>query len=201
MEVIMEALPALGDAWALILQPVVLGYLVLGVVMGLCIGVFPGLGGIAGSVAFAALHVRHGPDPGSGADGRHGRSGADVGHLRLRSHGHSRIIGSARPPCSTVFRWPRTGKAARALSAAFASSLFGGLVGASFLTVFILIARPIVLEFRTPELLMITIFGLSMVGILAGRVAIKGLVAAGLGHADRHHRRRRVVGRSAHVVL
>ena len=44
----MEALPALSDAWALILQPVVLGYLVLGVVMGLCIGVFPGLGGIAG---------------------------------------------------------------------------------------------------------------------------------------------------------
>ncbi|RZV98525.1 MAG: tricarboxylate transporter, partial [Rhodobacteraceae bacterium] len=50
-----------------------------------------------------------------------------------------------------------------------------------FLTVFILVARPIVLEFRTPELLMITIFGLSMVGILAGRVAIKGIVAAGLG--------------------
>ena len=48
MEVIMEALPALSDAWSLILQPVVLGYLVLGVVMGLCIGVFPGLGGIAG---------------------------------------------------------------------------------------------------------------------------------------------------------
>ncbi|MEO0665081.1 MAG: tripartite tricarboxylate transporter permease, partial [Pseudomonadota bacterium] len=45
----------------------------------------------------------------------------------------------------------------------------------------ILIARPIVLEFRTPELLMITIFGLSMVGILAGRVPLKGIVAAGLG--------------------
>ena len=75
----------------------------------------------------------------------------------------------------------KKGHAARALSAAFASSLFGGLVGATFLTVFILIARPIVLEFRTPELLMITIFGLSMVGILAGRIAIKGIVAAGLG--------------------
>ena len=48
MDVIMEALPALGSAWDLILQPVVLGYLVLGVLMGLCIGVFPGLGGIAG---------------------------------------------------------------------------------------------------------------------------------------------------------
>ena len=72
------------------------------------------------------------------------------------------------------------GRACRCLPP-FASSLFGGLVGAAFLTLFILVARPIVLEFRTPELLMITIFGLSMVGILAGRVAIKGIVAAGLG--------------------
>ena len=48
MDILATALPALGDAWALILQPVVLGYLVLGVVMGLAVGVFPGLGGIAG---------------------------------------------------------------------------------------------------------------------------------------------------------
>ena len=48
MEVFATALPALNDAWGLILQPIVLGYLVLGVVMGLAVGVFPGLGGIAG---------------------------------------------------------------------------------------------------------------------------------------------------------
>ena len=48
MEIIMEALPALGDAWGLILQPVVLGYLVLGVLMGLCIGVSPALAGLLG---------------------------------------------------------------------------------------------------------------------------------------------------------
>ena len=48
MEVFATALPALSDAWGLILQPIVLGYLVLGVVMGLAVGVFPGLGGIAG---------------------------------------------------------------------------------------------------------------------------------------------------------
>ncbi len=48
MEIIATALPALGEAWGLILQPSVLGFLVLGVVMGLAVGVFPGLGGIAG---------------------------------------------------------------------------------------------------------------------------------------------------------
>ena len=67
------------------------------------------------------------------------------------------------------------------MSAAFASSLFGGLVGACFLTVFILIARPIVLAFGLPEMLMITALGLSMVAVLAGRLALKGLAAAALG--------------------
>ena len=44
MEIFVDAMPALGSAWIQILQPLVLGYLVIGVVMGLAIGVFPGLG-------------------------------------------------------------------------------------------------------------------------------------------------------------
>ena len=48
MEIFIDALPALAQAWQLILQPMVLGYLLLGVIMGLSIGIFPGLGGIAG---------------------------------------------------------------------------------------------------------------------------------------------------------
>ncbi|WP_299730457.1 tripartite tricarboxylate transporter permease [uncultured Tateyamaria sp.] len=180
MDVIMEALPALGDAWALILQPVVLGYLVLGVVMGLCIGVFPGLGGIAGLSLL--LPFMFGMDPILGLALMVGMV-AVVPTSDTFASVLMGIPGSSASQATVLDGFPmaKRGQAARALSAAFASSLFGGLVGAAFLTVFILIARPIVLEFRTPELLMITIFGLSMVGILAGRVAIKGIVAAGLG--------------------
>ncbi|MFK7870618.1 MAG: tripartite tricarboxylate transporter permease [Roseobacter sp.] len=180
MEVIMEALPALSDAWALILQPVVLGYLVLGVVMGLCIGVFPGLGGIAGLSLL--LPFMFGMDPILGLALMVGMV-AVVPTSDTFASVLMGIPGSSASQATVLDGFPmaKKGKAARALSAAFASSLFGGLVGATFLTGFILVARPIVLEFRTPELLMITIFGLSMVGILAGRVAIKGLVAAGLG--------------------
>lgn len=180
MDVIMEALPALGDAWTLILQPVVLGYLVLGVVMGLCIGVFPGLGGIAGLSLL--LPFMFGMDPILGLALMVGMV-AVVPTSDTFASVLMGIPGSSASQATVLDGFPmaKRGQAARALSAAFASSLFGGLVGAAFLTVFILIARPIVLEFRTPELLMITIFGLSMVGILAGRVAIKGIVAAGLG--------------------
>ena len=48
MEAFSIAMPALGDAFGMILQPFVIGYLVLGVCMGLAVGVLPGLGGIAG---------------------------------------------------------------------------------------------------------------------------------------------------------
>ena len=41
METLSIALPALSEAIGLITQPIVLAYLVLGVVMGLSIGVFP----------------------------------------------------------------------------------------------------------------------------------------------------------------
>ena len=174
------ALPALGDAASLIFQPIVLGYLVLGVVMGLCIGVFPGLGGIAGLSLL--LPFMFGMEPVLGLALMIGMV-AVVPTSDTFASVLMGIPGSSASQATVLDGFPmaKKGEAARALSAAFASSLFGGLVGAAFLTIFILIARPIVLEFRTPELLMITVFGLSMVGILAGRVAIKGIVAAGLG--------------------
>jgi len=180
MEFMTTALPALGDAASLIFQPIVLGYLVLGVAMGLCVGVFPGLGGIAGLSLL--LPFMFGMDPVLGLALMIGMV-AVVPTSDTFASVLMGIPGSSASQATVLDGFPmaKKGEAARALSAAFASSLFGGLVGAAFLTIFILIARPIVLEFRTPELLMITIFGLSMVGILAGRVAIKGLVAAAVG--------------------
>ncbi|MEO0677754.1 MAG: tripartite tricarboxylate transporter permease [Pseudomonadota bacterium] len=180
MDILSTALPALSDAWGLILQPIVLGYLILGVCMGLAIGVFPGLGGIAGLSLL--LPFMFGMDPVLGLALMIGMV-AVVPTSDTFASVLMGIPGSSASQATVLDGFPmaKKGQAARALSAAFASSLFGGLVGAAFLTVFILIARPIVLEFRTPELLMITIFGLSMVGILAGRVPLKGIVAAGLG--------------------
>ncbi len=180
MELFADALPALSSAWGQILQPIVMGYLVLGVTMGLAIGVFPGLGGIAGLSLL--LPFMFGMDPVLGL-------ALMIGMIAVipTSDTFASVLmgipGSSASQATVLDGFPmaKKGKAARALSAAFASSLFGGLVGAAFLTVFILVARPIVLMFKSPELLMVSVFGLSMVGILAGRIAIKGMVAAGLG--------------------
>ncbi len=180
MEIFADALPALSSAWGQILQPMVLGYLVLGVCMGLTIGVFPGLGGIAGLSLL--LPFMFGMDPVLGLALMIGMI-AVVPTSDTFASVLMGIPGSSASQATVLDGFPmaKKGKAARALSAAFASSLFGGLVGAAFLTLFILVARPVVLLFKSPELLMVSIFGLSMVGILAGRIAIKGVVAAGLG--------------------
>ncbi len=180
MDIFAAVVPALGDAFGLILQPQVLMYLALGVVMGLAVGVFPGLGGIAG--LSLVLPFMFGMDTVSGLALMVGMV-AVVPTSDTFASVLMGIPGSSASQATVLDGFPlaQKGQAARALSAAFASSLFGGLVGALFLTFFILMARPIVLAFALPEMLMITILGLSMVAILAGRVPLKGMAAAGLG--------------------
>jgi TctA family transporter len=180
MEIFATALPALGDAWSLILQPIVLAYLLLGVVMVLAVGVFPGLGGIAGLSLL--LPFMFGMEPVYGLALMIGMV-AVVPTSDTFASVLMGIPGSSASQATVLDGFPmaKNGQAARALAAAFSSSLFGGLIGAAFLTIFILIARPIVLAFGLPEMLMVTILGLSMVAVLAGRVPLKGLAAAGLG--------------------
>jgi putative tricarboxylic transport membrane protein len=67
------------------------------------------------------------------------------------------------------------------LSAAFLSSLIGGLIGTVFLTLSLPIARPLVLLFGSPELLMLCVLGLSFAGFLTGGAPLKGGLAACLG--------------------
>ena len=180
MEILTTALPALADAFGLILQPRQIVFLIMGVLLGLSVGVFPGLGGIAG--LSLVLPFMYGMEPVAGL-------ALMVGLIAVipTSDTFASVLmgipGSSASQATVLDGFPmaKKGEAARALSAAFVSSLFGGLLGALVLTFFILIARPLVLAFGLPEMLMITILGLSMVAILAGRVPMKGVVAACLG--------------------
>ncbi len=180
MNTLTDAMANLSQAFSLILQPMQLVYLTSGVLLGLTIGVLPGLGGIAGLALL--LPFMYGMEPVSGL-------ALMVGLIAVipTSDTFSSVLlgipGSSASQATVLDGFPlaKQGHAARALSAAFVSSLFGGLFGAVILTFFILIARPLILMFGLPEMLMITILGLSMVAILAGRVPLKGIVAAGLG--------------------
>ncbi|HEX2256559.1 MAG TPA: tripartite tricarboxylate transporter permease [Afifellaceae bacterium] len=180
MDLFATALPALGQAFSLLLQPEQLMYLMAGVLLGLWVGVLPGLGGIAG--LSLVLPFLYGMDTVAGL-------ALMVGMIAVipTSDTFSSVLlgipGSTSAQATVLDGFPlaRQGQAGRALAAAFSCSLYGGLLGAAILTFFLIIARPLILAFGLPEMLMLTVLGLSMVAILAGRVPLKGIIAAGLG--------------------
>ncbi len=180
MEFLSTALPALSEAFSLILLPSSLGFLALGVLLGLSVGVFPGLGGIAG--LSLVLPFLYGMEPVSGLSMMVGLV-AVIPTSDTFASVLLGIPGSSASQATVLDGFPlsKQGHAAKALAAAFASSLFGGLFGAVLLTFFIFMARPLILAFGLPELLLLTVLGFSMVGVLSGRSLLKGLVAAGLG--------------------
>jgi len=157
-------------------------YMTIGVVVGLVIGILPALGGIAGMSLL--LPFIYGMDPSSAI-------AMMIGMLAIlpTSDTFSSILmgipGSSASQATVLDGFPlaKKGEAARALSAAFASSLFGGVFGALILTGMVLIARPLILSFGSAELFMLAIFGLSMVGILSGSSLGKGIASCSLGLA------------------
>lgn len=170
------ALTALG----IFADPARLGLLLVGVLAGLIVGIIPGMGGIvavslllpyiyrldaiaAAAMLTGALAVVHTSDT---------ITSVLIGAPGSAASATSVIEGHALA---------RQGQAARALSAAFLSSLIGGLIGALGLTLSIPIARPLVLSLGSPELFMLTALGVSYAGSLLGREVRKGLLAGLLG--------------------
>ena len=155
-------------------------FLCVGVFLGLAIGIFPGLGGIAGLSLL--LPFIYGMDVTSALAMLIGLV-AVIPTSDTFTSVLMGIPGSSGSQATVLDGFPlaKKGEAARALSAAFSASLFGGLFGAVVLTVFVIIARPVILAFGSAELFMLTLLGLSMVGGLAGNSLIKGLSACSLG--------------------
>ncbi|NET31305.1 MAG: tripartite tricarboxylate transporter permease [Cyanothece sp. SIO1E1] len=155
-------------------------YLLLGVLLGLVIGIFPGLGGIAGLSLL--LPFLYGMDEVSALATLIGLvavipTSATFTSVLMGIPGSS----SSQATVLDGFALAKKGQASRALGAAFSSSLLGGLFGAIILTFFVQIARPMILLFGSAELFMLAIFGLSMVGSLSGKSLVKGVVACGFG--------------------
>ena len=161
-------------------DPLHLGLLMAGVLAGTVIGILPGLGGIA-CVAILLPFIY--------TLDVHTAMILLVGSLAV-VHTSDTITsvligtpGSAAAAATILDGHPlaKQGQAARALSAAFLSSMIGGLIGAVFLTLSLPIARPLVLLFGSPELLMLCVLGLSFAGFLTGGAPLKGGLAACLG--------------------
>lgn len=170
------ALSALG----MFFDPLRLALLLVGVLAGLMVGILPGLGGIVAVSVLLPFIFRL-----DAATALATLAGA----LAVVYTGDvitSVLVGTPGSPASAPTAMEghalaRQGHAARALSAAFLSSLVGGLLGIIGLTLAIPTARPLVMLLGSPELFMFTALGVAYAGSLLGRAPLKGLLSGLLG--------------------
>lgn len=151
-----------------------------GVFLGLIVGILPGLGGSAGLALI--LPFLFGMDPAMALAMMIGLQSVTATSDTFPSVLMG-IPGTASSQATVMDGFPmsKKGEAARALAAAFASSLFGGLFGALVLSCAILVAVPLLLAIGFGEQMMLIILSLTMVGVLTGVNVLKGLSAAALG--------------------
>jgi len=155
-------------------------FLVGGTLLGLVVGFLPGLGGIA--ALSLLLPFVYGGDPTLVLP-------MMIGLLAVTNTSDTFpavLVGipgtsSAQATILDGHALARQGEAARALGAAFSASLLGGLFGALVLTLAIQFARPLILGVGFGEQLMLVVLALTMVGMLTGASALKGLVMCGMG--------------------
>ena len=93
------------------------------------------------------------------------------------------IPGTAASQATILDGYPLAKKrqAARAFGAAFTVSVFGGIFGAIVLAISLPMITPIITSFDSPEIFMLALLGLTMVGSLSGGSISKGVAAALFG--------------------
>ncbi len=170
---------ALEGLMAVIRWPAI-GYLVLGVLVGIFFGAVPGLSGLVGMAillpftfdldAFSAFAFLLGMFAVT--------TTADTISSVLLG-----VPGTAGSQATILDGYPLAvrGEAARAFGAAYTVSALGGVFGALVLVLSIPVVRPLVMSFGSPEFFMLGVLGITMVGVLSGHSMLKGIVAGLLG--------------------
>jgi TctA family transporter len=171
---------AAGKALMQLIEPHRLMFLMLGCIMGLVLGIVPGIGGLAGTAML--LPFTFGMDPYSAFAlllglGATTATGDPIPAVLFG------VPGGAASAATVLDGFPmaKRGEAGRALSAAYMSSLMGGIFGAALLAVSIPILRPVMLYLGSPELLAFSVLGISMVAVLSGSAPLRGVGAGCLG--------------------
>lgn len=168
------------QALLLLMEPERLLYMFIGIGIGFVVGFLPGIGSTIGMAI--VLPFIFGMDPYAGI-------ALLIGVIAVNNISDTftavlfGIPGSASSQATIMDGFPlaQRGESARALGAAFFSSMLGGLIGAVVLFLAIPIAKPLILSFGSPELLMLSLFGLSMISLMVGKKPIRGIIVGILG--------------------
>ncbi len=163
-----------------VLQWPAIGYLAGGVLLGLYFGAVPGLSGLTGLALL--IPFTFGMEPTAAI-------AMLLGLLAVTTTSDSigavliGVPGTSAAAATVVDGHPmaRRGEAARALGAAFTSSAVGGVIGAVVLALSLPIVQPLLRAFAQPEIFMLGVLGLTMVGTLSSGSMVKGLAVASFG--------------------
>ena len=176
----MEMLHAVGNALVIILDPWRMLMLAIGVLVGLALGILPGIGGVAGLALLLPFTYKMDPYAAFAmllGMGSTTTTADPISAILFGAPGH------AASAATTLDGYPMTrrGEAGRALGASYMSALIGGLFGAALMGISLPLLRPVILFMGSPELLAIAVFGISMVSSLSGNAPLRGLAAACFG--------------------
>jgi putative tricarboxylic transport membrane protein len=171
---------AAGKAFLILMDPGRLMYLAAGCLMGLVLGIVPGIGGLAGTAMLLPFTFNMDPYSAFALLLGLGSTTATGDPIPAVLFG---VPGGAASAATVLDGFPmaKKGEAGRALSACYMSSMMGGIFGACLLAVSIPILRPVMLFLGSPELLAFAVLGISMVALLSGNAPLRGLAAGCLG--------------------
>src|SRR6201996_8821267 len=169
-----------GKAFLTLMEPHRLMFLGLGCIMGLVLGIIPGIGGLTGTAMLLPFTFNMDPSSAFALLLGLGATTATGDPIPAILFG---VPGGAASAATVLDGYPmaKKGEAGRALSAAYMSSLMGGIFGAMLLAVSIPILRPVMLYLGSPELLAFSVLGISMVAVLSGSAPLRGAAAGCLG--------------------
>jgi TctA family transporter len=157
-----------------------LGIIFIGVLIGITVGILPGIGGMTTVAIMLPFIYKWDP--------RVSLSLVISIYAATYSSGLITSIllgipGEANATATLLDGHPmaKKGEAGRAMGAGFMASLLGGIFGSIVLALLIPVARPIVLAITSPELFALAMVGVSFIAILSSTHKIKGLVMGLLG--------------------
>ncbi len=169
-----------GKAFLTLMEPHRLMFLGLGCIMGLVLGIIPGIGGLTGTAMLLPFTFNMDPYAAFALLLGLGATTATGDPIPAILFG---VPGGAASAATVLDGFPmaKKGEAGRALSAAYMSSLMGGVFGALLMAISIPILRPVMLFIGSPELLAFSVLGISMVAVLSGNAPLRGITAGCLG--------------------
>lgn len=161
-------------------DPAAIGFLILGVCIGIFIGILPAIGGMAAMALLLPLTFGMSSVAGVSlllAITAVSSTGGAITSILMN------IPGEATSVATMIDGFPMTqkGEAGRALGAMLMAASMGALLGVLLSFLMIPVIRPVIMSMGKPELCLVILLGLSFLAVLSKESMIKGLIAGLFG--------------------